>query len=221
MVSPCVDVLRGLANRINADLGAAQGKKHTVSDLKKDIDTLMNSLKKHEVYVVKEGRVLDADENPVPDVISVGLASLTHGSTSNPLADFNKQFNKVRERRRLMPISSLIQHLNQPRTTSPSGAPASPVHTPSTNTTSPAVPEPATTPNDNSIMTNEDGLDSGDDESDENEGDQEFSVGEPTLSRDDEDDVSFDMDTVIGAMETEEYHWEEMLSSEMDTVRGH
>jgi hypothetical protein len=41
-------------------------------------------------------------------------------------------------------------------------------------------------------------------------------LGGPTLSRDDEEDVEFDMDTVLRVMETEEYYWEEMLSSEMD-----
>lgn len=57
MVSPCVSVLRDLANRINADLGASQGKRHSTPDLTKDIDTLMASLKQHGVYVYKEGRV--------------------------------------------------------------------------------------------------------------------------------------------------------------------
>jgi hypothetical protein len=45
----------------------------------------MESLKKHEVYVVKEGRVLDPDEKPVPDVISVGFASLISSSTKSEI----------------------------------------------------------------------------------------------------------------------------------------
>ncbi|KAJ7844627.1 hypothetical protein B0H14DRAFT_2585142 [Mycena olivaceomarginata] len=40
----------------------------------------MASLDEHDVYVEKEGRVLDDDEKPVPDVISVGMAALTHAS---------------------------------------------------------------------------------------------------------------------------------------------
>ena len=80
MVSPCVDVLRNLANHINTDLGARQGKKHASPDTKKDIDILMASLSKLEVYVEKEGRTLDPDEMPVPDAVSVGLAELAHGS---------------------------------------------------------------------------------------------------------------------------------------------
>jgi hypothetical protein len=228
MVSPCVDVLRSLANRINADLGAAQGKKHTVPDLKKDIDTLMESLKKHEVYVVKEGRVLDSDEMPVPDVISVGFASLTHGSTSTPLGDFNAQFNKVRDRRRLMPISRLIQRLDRLGAASPSGTAATPLTDPTalaTSTVSTTVPEPSAALSDDAAMydaTNGDGSDSGkegesDGDEDEREDNNEFSLGGPTLSRDDEDDVVFDMDTVVGVMQTEDYYWEEMLSSEMDS----
>ncbi|KIM79999.1 hypothetical protein PILCRDRAFT_9888 [Piloderma croceum F 1598] len=108
MVSPCVDVLRNLAGRMNDDLGSRQGKKHSSPDMKKDINILMASLAKLEVYVEKEGRTLDPDEMPVPDVISVGLADLVHGSA---LADFNTQFHRNRERRRLVPISSLLNHL--------------------------------------------------------------------------------------------------------------
>ena len=113
MVSPCVNVLRNLANRINTDLGARQGKKHASPDMKKDIDILMASLSKLEVYVEKEGCTLDPDEMPVPDAISVGLAELAHGAA---LADYNSQFKRNHERRRLVPISTLPQHLDNPNT---------------------------------------------------------------------------------------------------------
>ncbi|KAJ7901536.1 hypothetical protein B0H13DRAFT_2234103 [Mycena leptocephala] len=77
LISPCVDILRQLATKINVDLGARQGSKHATPDLEEDIDALMDSLTEHEVYVEKEGRVLDDDEKPAPDVLSVGMAALT------------------------------------------------------------------------------------------------------------------------------------------------
>ncbi|KAJ6624223.1 hypothetical protein B0H10DRAFT_2162254 [Mycena sp. CBHHK59/15] len=110
-VSPCVDVLRRLATRLNTDLGARQGNKHTIPDLTKDITSLMASLQEHEVYVLKEGRVLDDDELPAPDVLSVGAAALTHGAMTNPLQDFNDQFDQLRRRRELIPVSDLLQYL--------------------------------------------------------------------------------------------------------------
>jgi hypothetical protein len=111
MVSPCVDVLCNLANHINTDLGAHQGKKHASPDMKKDINILMASLSKLEVYVEKEGRTLDPDEMPVPDAVSVGLAELAHGLA---LADYNLQFEHNCECRHLVPISTLLQCLDNP-----------------------------------------------------------------------------------------------------------
>ncbi|KAJ7328981.1 hypothetical protein DFH08DRAFT_815726 [Mycena albidolilacea] len=67
MVSPCINILRQLATRINGELGACQGSRHTTPDLEDDIDTLMASLDEHDVYVEKEGWVLDDDEAPAPD----------------------------------------------------------------------------------------------------------------------------------------------------------
>ena len=117
MVSPCVDVLRNLASRMNDDLGARQGKKHSTPDLRKDIDILMASLAKLDVYVEKEGRILDPDEMPVPDAISVDLTDFAHGSA---LTDFNTQFERNRERRRLLPISALLEHLKKPESSATS-----------------------------------------------------------------------------------------------------
>jgi hypothetical protein len=93
---------------MNDDLGSCQGKKHSSPNMKNDIDILMASLAKLEVYVEKEGRTLDPDEMPVPDVISVGLADLVHSSA---LADFNTQFHRNCKCHHVMPISSLLERL--------------------------------------------------------------------------------------------------------------
>ncbi|KAK6991557.1 hypothetical protein R3P38DRAFT_3331712 [Favolaschia claudopus] len=112
LVSPCVDILRQLATRMNVERGTRQGSKHATPDLAADIAALMASLDEHEVYVEKEGRVLDDDEKPAPDVISVGMAALTHGTTTTPLAEFNQQFEVLRERRRLTPVADLLSLIN-------------------------------------------------------------------------------------------------------------
>lgn len=212
MVSPCVDVLRSLANHINTDLGASQGKKHTIPDLKKDIDMLMASLMKHEVYIVKEGRVLDFDEKPVPDVIFVGLASLTNGSSSNPLAEFNTAFNQVREHRRLTPVSQLGQLFEKLRVSLAALIPA-PIQystsTPDTTKSTDAAPFETVTDDEDNASDSE-GESFGDN-------DDEFMSGGPTLTRDDEDDIEFDMDTVVQYMGHGEYNWDEFLSSGLDS----
>ncbi|KAJ6623265.1 hypothetical protein B0H10DRAFT_1943992 [Mycena sp. CBHHK59/15] len=107
-VSPCVDVLHQLAVRFNEDLGARQGNKHTILDLTKDIQCLMANLQEHEVYIVKEGCVLDDDEMPALDVLSTGAAALTHGAMTNPIEEFNDQFDQLRRRRRLIPVADLL-----------------------------------------------------------------------------------------------------------------
>ncbi|KAJ7075193.1 hypothetical protein C8R43DRAFT_1143824 [Mycena crocata] len=72
LLLPCIHVLRKLATQINTDLGARQGAKHTIPGLEDDITELMESLDEQDVYVLTEGRVLNDDKKPVPDVLSVG-----------------------------------------------------------------------------------------------------------------------------------------------------
>ncbi|KAJ6564025.1 hypothetical protein B0H19DRAFT_1067626 [Mycena capillaripes] len=180
LVSPCVDILRQLATRMNVELGTQQGSKHATPDLAEDIAALMASLDEHDVYIEKEGRVLDDNEKPVPDVISVGMAALTHGTSTTPLAEFNQQFDT--------PVADLLGLINPsgiPRpATSDADAP-----TPSTSTEAddeytdlPALEEPEDS--DNEL---------GDDEPVE---DEDLFAESPTLTRFDEGDVDLDMDAV-------------------------
>ena len=64
----------------------------------------MAVLKEHEVYEVVHGRAVDARDRAVPDVIAAGLEQLPNGSSKNPIAEFNQQFERLRERRLLTPI---------------------------------------------------------------------------------------------------------------------
>lgn len=105
LVSPCVEILRKLSTKINHELGTDQGSKHTTPNLEKDISILMKVLKEHDVYEVIPGRIVDARDCAVQDVISVGLAQLSHGNSTNPITAFNEEFNRLRERRKLTPIS--------------------------------------------------------------------------------------------------------------------
>ncbi|KAJ7268858.1 hypothetical protein B0H12DRAFT_1096990 [Mycena haematopus] len=195
LISPCVDILRQLATKINVDLGARQGSKHATPDLEEDIDALMDSLAEHEVYVEKAGRVLDDDEKPVPDVLSVGMAALTHGSSTTPLADFNKQFHILRERRRLTPVSDLLGLINQPSGHQPAAS----------DINMPAVDASAESDQHSDELLSVDVPGDGDDEQGDNEqGDNDPSVEEnddlfaqsPTLTRLEEGDVEFNMDDV-------------------------
>jgi hypothetical protein len=217
MVSPC---RRNLAGQMNDDLGSRQGKKHSSPDMKKDIDILMASLAKLEVYVEKEGRTLDPDEMPVPDAISVGLADLVHGSA---LADFNTQFHRNRERRRLVPISSLLNHLE---TTDPI-SPPSPMQPPQI-TDAHSVPSPnpsrvmhvqlAVSPIPVEAVVHHVDLP---DAANSSDSDEDDFADLDTVTRDDfkpmsfglvtEADVAMDMDSVVHYLEDDENPWDDIF----------
>ncbi|KAJ7753253.1 hypothetical protein B0H16DRAFT_1723284 [Mycena metata] len=187
MVSPCIDILRQLATRINGELGARQGSKHATPDLEDDINVLMVSLDEHEVYVEKEGRVLDDDESPAPDVVSVGMAALTHGTSTTPLADFNQQFDVLRERRRLTPVADLLGLINA------SGLNSRPV-----SDSAPTANEPSSPTMDDDFADLPDLMepDDGDEEPDGADYKEDLFAESPTLTRLDEGDVDLDMDEV-------------------------
>ncbi|RDB27091.1 hypothetical protein Hypma_005008 [Hypsizygus marmoreus] len=210
LVSPCVDVLRRLATRIHGDLGARQGSRHTVPELDKDIETLMKSLAEHEVYVEKLGRVLDPDEKPAPDVLSAGLAALSHGSSSNPIADFNDQFNRLRAHRQLQPITVLLQQLEALPT-------AIPVILGDTLSTEmlPGAPMNIDSDSDDSDMPPlTQTADSSADELSEDL-DNDVLSESPTLERIDEQDVALDMDFEPWYLDDEENNAElDLVSSD-------
>ncbi|KAJ7125765.1 hypothetical protein C8R43DRAFT_898159 [Mycena crocata] len=190
LVSPCVDILRQLATKINVDLGARQGSKHATPELKEDIGALMKSLAEHEVYVEKEGRVLDDDEAPAPDALSVGMAALTHGSATTPLDEFNQQFEVMRARRGLTPVFDLLGFIN------PAGR-SSPI----ADDTTPAVSAPPPDDEDDLWADLPDLEPPADDEDDDEDApgeeyDEDLFADSPTLTRLDEGDIEFDMDDV-------------------------
>ncbi|KAJ7679242.1 hypothetical protein DFH06DRAFT_975213 [Mycena polygramma] len=188
MISPCVDVLRTLATRINTDLGARQGSKHTIPDLEEDITALMDSLDEHDVYTVQPGRVLDDDEQPVPDILSVGMAALTHGSSTTPLAEFNQQFEILRARRHLMPVSDLLPLLESP---------ALDIVLPDV-----AAPGADAADDDDDIPGLSDIPDS--DEEPDPDAEEELFAASPTLTRFNADDVALDMDVREWYLDEEE-----------------
>ncbi|KAJ7573000.1 hypothetical protein C8J56DRAFT_1008478 [Mycena floridula] len=103
MIAPCVQALRHIADMMKGSLGIDIGSRHAPPDLVDDIDRLMKSLDENNVYRLTKGRVLDDDDKPVPDVMSVGLQNLTD-STSNPLVEYNKAFLRLQARRRMKPL---------------------------------------------------------------------------------------------------------------------
>ncbi|KAJ6556692.1 hypothetical protein B0H10DRAFT_1930861 [Mycena sp. CBHHK59/15] len=114
MISPYVDILRSLATRIHTDLGAPckDSARHRGLKMKSSTKWASKSISEHDVYTLQPGRVLDNDEQPVPDILSVGMAALTHGASITPLAEFNQQFDMLRERRRLTPVADLLPLLD-------------------------------------------------------------------------------------------------------------
>ncbi|KAJ7599782.1 hypothetical protein C8J56DRAFT_999560 [Mycena floridula] len=103
MIAPCVQALRHIADMMKSSLGIDIGTQHTAPDLMNDINRLMQSLDENNVYKLTKGRVLDDDDLPVSDVMSVGLQNLTD-NTSNPLTEFNKAFSRLQARRRMTPV---------------------------------------------------------------------------------------------------------------------
>src|ERR1700679_1829446 len=71
-----------------------------------DIRELMKSLDDHKVYEIQKGRVLKDDE-PVKDVIAVGLHNLTNG-TKNPLSEYNEGFKRLQTRRHMQPVTRFV-----------------------------------------------------------------------------------------------------------------
>ncbi|KAG6854111.1 hypothetical protein C0991_010275 [Blastosporella zonata] len=196
LISPAVDVLRQLATKIHGELGLRQGLRHTVLDLEKDMDILMKSLDEHEVYVVKPSRVLDPQDSPVPDVLSVGYAVLTHGSSTNPLTDFNAQFDCLCQCRKLTPSLDLHQLADASNITySPLSdcSPAIPVSQLLTPASHPPAPKVVDKMDDTSL----------DDESmpglvlppdEEDRLYEDLFLESPTLPHVDEEDVALEMD---------------------------
>ena len=106
MVSPCVEVLRQLDRTFNSVLGADQGTRHAPPDLTNDIQALISSLEEHSVYKIIPGRVLTGENEPVKDVVAVGLQNLTEGA-KNPLSEYNTAFRRLQIRRRMTPVTDL------------------------------------------------------------------------------------------------------------------
>ncbi len=163
----------------------------------------MTVLKEHKVYTLTPGRVVHSKDAPVADILSTGMAALAHGSSGNPIAEFNEQFNRLRERRRLIPVSNSLH------TTTPTQCTASTV--PSTQ--APAPSPPAVFEDD--LNKDEAGQSDSEDEGDvdDDEGHGEYS---PTLTRMEEFDVELDMDTLeLDSTSDSEDEYQSDISEEM------
>ncbi|KAF8174074.1 hypothetical protein BJ912DRAFT_858960 [Pholiota molesta] len=194
LVSPCVDILRKLSTKINHELGMEQGSKHTVPDLSKDISSLMTSLAHHSVYKVINGREVDKLDCAVPDVISVGMAQLAHGKSTSPIAEFNEQFDRLRERRKLTAVFENEHDIGSP------SLPATNVQVDAMKTVQKSL-SAGNTSEHNDLPTNEArDADESAGEADQEEIELEFDASDaflmasPTLERIDEYDVELDMD---------------------------
>ncbi|KAJ7319127.1 hypothetical protein DFH08DRAFT_926720 [Mycena albidolilacea] len=172
------------------------GTKHAPTNLSADIELLMGSLAEHEVYEIK-GRVFaDGDGSPTPDVITDGIQQITD-NTSNPLTEHNAALLKLQARRRLRPLVSTWSDVpeSMPEATSsvppplPSDPPGSSVPfvlSPADVEMSDVDDETSENGSHGSVDPNEELLTVFERTIDE--------VDEPTLTRDNADDVALDMD---------------------------
>jgi hypothetical protein len=151
----------------------------------------MDVLKEHEVYNVKLGRGLDANDTPVPDIISAGLSALSHGTTNNnnPLADFNAQYNCLRERRNMKPVSALVDNHQRSHISS------NPVeHSSYLATSHMIVDSDGTSEGPHEEDTTNEYGGAGLEDNDQRSDVDELEMESPTLTRLEEDDVALDMD---------------------------
>ncbi|KAJ7885509.1 hypothetical protein B0H14DRAFT_3735910 [Mycena olivaceomarginata] len=214
MVAPCVTALRHLSTSIINILGSEQGTKHAPADLATDIDLLMRSLTEHDVYQVK-GRVFaEGDGSPTPDIITVGIQQITD-STSNPLTEYNTAFLKLQARRRLRPLVS--NWSDMPASESAAGDTSTDTLPPSSHPLPGLAPPSHLPPSPAPIATLLHDVEMHDandaDKASENGSDDSSDFGpdpdadllvgfeqtmdepdEPTLTRDNADDVALDMD---------------------------
>ncbi|EJD36809.1 hypothetical protein AURDEDRAFT_45386, partial [Auricularia subglabra TFB-10046 SS5] len=104
MISPCIEVLRSVANQMHANLGSYQGRTHTTPDLTRDIQELMRDLEKHRVYTQMKARedVGEATE-PVTDLLTEGFGQMVYGATT-ALSEHNEEFRTLQERCRVKPL---------------------------------------------------------------------------------------------------------------------
>ena len=156
----------------------------------------MAVLKDYAVYAIEYGRVVDSRDRAVPDVIAVGLAQLSNGTSTNPIKDFKEQFERLRERRKLTPIFDDEAFQGEDHRIPPV-----------------LVPEPSTGNQASSEGTNspmedeEDGEESNSADANQDDLDPDLEsqlIASPTLERVDEDDVALDMDEWVLDGESDE-----------------
>lgn len=145
----------------------------------------MNVLHIHKVYEFCKGRMVDMKDGPVPDIQAIGMAALTHGTSSaSPLQEFNSEFKDMQARHNLVPVSCdamASQHEPQHQTLSTSPTPC--------------IPKDTVLVEAGEVVECEDENGEGENELEMADNDNvEFDLQSPTLGRWFEEDVDLDMD---------------------------
>ncbi|TFK65150.1 hypothetical protein BDN72DRAFT_962706 [Pluteus cervinus] len=188
LVSPCVNALRHLASTLNDGLGSYQGTRHAPPDLSNDISLIMESLTEHKVYEIIPGRMIDKDDVPTKDIVTVGIEALTDNS-KNPLKEYNEAFVRLQRRRKITPVGQPAKANPAPQPRPPSSPPPVPPPLP------PTAPLDAEEPVEEADEGQE--SDSSDDDFIHNGIDVEIVLEEETSLRlESAEDVDLDMDLV-------------------------
>jgi hypothetical protein len=169
----------------------------------------MTSLADHKVYEIIKGRILDDDNTPTVDVISIGLQNLTDINI-NPLDAYNKSFEHLQARRRLKPIVGVPAPLASESAVQPTtDITIDPTPSQSTHVENEPADTPCTeteTETEANFLKKHDTNEGSDEEGDEvdEEGAEELGefelivvdeANDETLRRESAADVSLDMDT--------------------------
>ena len=153
----------------------------------------MGVLKEHDVYRVLHGRIVDIKDRPVQDVISVGLAQLSHGNATNPIREFNEQFERLRDRRKLAPVWEDDIDVDTPLELSSAEGEFGSMN-------NVLLGEIRNSEHENSLLNEVPGSGESDSETDQNDFESPEAeldavlIESPTLQRVDEEDVALDMD---------------------------
>uniref|UniRef100_D8PYY4 DUF6589 domain-containing protein n=1 Tax=Schizophyllum commune (strain H4-8 / FGSC 9210) TaxID=578458 RepID=D8PYY4_SCHCM len=129
-ISPCIQILRSLANQVHKALGGKQGSRHAEPDLTNDIAELMDSLSQHQVYTPCKGRQFDEDDESslVAESVITGMNMLTAGGKKSPLENYNAAFRTLQSSYRIRPLVGGAKEAgaSQPRAGDPPSAAQAP-----------------------------------------------------------------------------------------------
>ncbi|EUC55135.1 hypothetical protein RSOL_094020, partial [Rhizoctonia solani AG-3 Rhs1AP] len=107
MISSCANALRELNKKFHNAFGDRQGTRHSSSNLTRDIKALVDSLRKHRVYIHTPGRQFDKRDEAPLDSVTEGYKILIH-APSTSLSDLQAKFLSLQRRSHVPPLELCV-----------------------------------------------------------------------------------------------------------------